>query len=130
MKRPIDLPTLGNMISVNHTRFGDESVREEWKHINASETLRQKEQCETCLRCRDIESRSGQRKDATPAENAAARKSYSAAISELESHWESGVCKDMKAMGSGWIFDDYEPFNPDDAKALKVNIAHLFVLVS
>ena len=126
VKRPIDLPTLSNMISVNHTRFGDDSVREEWKRINATESLRQKERCQICLRCRDIESRSGQRKDATPAENAAARKAHSAAMTELEAHWESDVCKDRKVMGSGWIFDDHEPFNPDNAEALKVNLADLF----
>ena len=84
--------------------------------------LRQKDQCVTCLRCRDIEWRNGERKDATPDQNSASRKAHDTAIAELTVHLESGNCKDQKFMEGGWIFEDYEPFNPDNAQALKVDV--------
>ena len=125
MKRPIDLPALAKMMRVNDTRFASDAVRGEWKRIYDDEVQRQKDQCATCLRCRDIESKSGQRKEATPDQNTAARKAHSDALTELKAHLESGVCKDQKLMGSGWIFDDYKPFNPDNAQDLKVYICLL-----
>ena len=102
------------MIDVNETRFADAKLKDEWEKVHAHHVELQRDQCQECLKLRDVEQKSGQRKSATPEQNRTARETHSAAIKQLEEHWAGGLCKDRREVGAGWIFDGLKPFNPDD----------------
>ena len=108
------------MINKNRVRFANQQVIDEWERIYAQNLIRQQTQCDFCREQRDIEQKNGQRIKATPQENISRRKAHDTAMAELEEHWASGQCKDRKEMGTGWIFDEYKPFNPDDPALVQV----------